>query len=159
MTVKKRSRRKKSSPDRFAATCGAGLESLVAAEIDSFGGRNIETSPGAVSWSGNLETGYRACLWSRFASRILLTLAEFEAPDPDTLYQHAGKIEWDIHFNADSTFAVYCTLSDAQLTHSHYASLKIKDAIVDQFRARTGKRPNIDVQHPGIRLNLHVKGT
>ncbi len=159
MPIRQKSRRKKRPPLSFVATCGAGLEQLVAGEIGEFGGRDVRTTPGAVAWHGNLESGYRACLWSRFASRILLELATFEAPDPDTLYRNAGTIDWDDHFDADTTFAVYCTLAEARLSHSHYASLRIKDAIVDQFRRRTGRRPNIDVHRPGIRLNLHVRGT
>ena len=60
-------KKKKKSPLRFTATCGSGLEPLVLKEIESFGGEDITSQPGAVSWHGNLETGYRACLWSRFA--------------------------------------------------------------------------------------------
>ena len=112
-------------------------------------------SPGA----GNLETGYRACLWSRFASRILLELARFDAPDPDALYTHAGTILWDDHFTVESTFAVHTTLVNATLNHSQFASLRIKDAIVDQFRKRFGKRPDVDASAPDIRINLHVQGT
>lgn len=74
-------------------------EELVSEEIATFGGAEIEVRPGAVSWTGNLESGYRACLWSRFASRILLELAHFDAPDPDALYTHAGNILWDEHFH------------------------------------------------------------
>lgn len=134
------------------------MEDLVKREIQEFGGINVTTTPGAVSWNGRLETAYRACLWSRFSSRILLQLATFNAPDTDALYRQVSAIEWDVHFMPTATFAVYCTLSDSSITHSHYASLRVKDAIVDYFRARTGKRPNIDVHRPGIRLNLHIRG-
>jgi len=154
-TAKKR----KKQPLRFTATCGSGLEPLVAEEIAGFGGEAIASHPGAVSWTGNLETGYRACLWSRFASRILLELAHFDAPDPDALYTHAGTILWDDHFTWKSTFAVHTTLVNAALNHSQFASLRIKDAIVDQFRKRFGKRPDVDALHPDIRINLHVQGT
>jgi len=155
-----RSRRKKKPPLHFVATCGAGLEKLVKEEVISFGGIDPKTTPGAVSWQAtNLVSAYRACLWSRFASRILLQLAKFEAGDPETLYTEAGKIDWSTHFSGDTTFAVYCTLVKSELSHSHYASLKIKDAVVDQFRSRTGKRPDIDVRKPGIRINLHVEGS
>jgi len=155
-----RSRRKKKPPFHFVATCGAGLEKLVKEEILSFGGKDPKTTPGAVSWQAtSLESAYRACLWSRFSSRILLQLAQFEAEDPERLYREAGTIDWSTHFSGDTTFAVYCTLVKAKLSHSHYASLKIKDAVVDQFRKRTGKRPDIDVRKPGIRINLHVEGT
>lgn len=151
---------KKKKPDLlFVATCGAGLEDLVAGEITALGGRNPETAPGAVRWQGNLEAGYRLCLWSRFASRILLQIAAFEAADPDTLYRQAGEINWDEHFGIEDTFAVACTLAASPMTHSQFAALRIKDAIVDQFRARTGLRPTVDVARPDIRINLHVRGT
>ena len=152
-------RKKKKQPLRLTATCGFGLEDLVSEEIASFGGTEIETRPGAVRWTGNLETGYRACLWSRFASRILLELARFDAPDTDALYTHAGAILWDDHFTVKSTFAVQTTLVNAAIGHSQYASLRIKDAIVDQFRKRFGKRPDVDAINPDIRLNLHIQGT
>jgi 23S rRNA (guanine2445-N2)-methyltransferase / 23S rRNA (guanine2069-N7)-methyltransferase len=152
-------RKKKKQPLQFTATCGSGLEDLVCEEITAFGGLDVETRPGAVRWSGNLESGYRACLWSRFASRILLELTRFDAPDPDALYAHAGSVLWDNHFTVKSTFAVHTTLVNAAITHSQYASLRIKDAVVDQFRKRFGKRPDIDALHPDIRLNLHIQGT
>ncbi|MBW1749984.1 MAG: 23S rRNA (guanine(2445)-N(2))/(guanine(2069)-N(7))-methyltransferase, partial [Deltaproteobacteria bacterium] len=142
-----RSRRKKRKPLHFVATCGAGLEKLVKEEVLSFGGKDPKTTPGAVSWQAtNLESAYRACLWSWFSSRILLQLAQFEADTPEKLYEETGQIDWSKHFSDHTTFAVYCTLVKAELSHSHYASLKIKDAVVDQFRNRTGKRPNIDVR-------------
>jgi 23S rRNA (guanine2445-N2)-methyltransferase / 23S rRNA (guanine2069-N7)-methyltransferase len=152
-------RKKKKQPLQLTATCGFGLEELVSEEIASFGGADIETRPGAVRWAGNLETGYRACLWSRFASRILLELARFDAPNTDALYTHAGAILWDDHFTIKSTFAVHTTLVNAAIDHSQYASLRIKDAIVDQFRKRFGKRPDVDSFNPDIRLNLHIQGT
>ena len=154
-TAKKR----KKTPLRFTATCASGLEALVSAEIEDFGGASVTSQPGAITWTGSLETGYRACLWSRFASRILLELARFDAPNPDTLYSHAGMILWDDHFTWKSTFAVHTTLVNAALTHSQFASLRVKDAIVDQFRKRFGKRPDVDPLHPDIRIHLHVQGT
>lgn len=124
------------------------------------GGNEPITVPGAVTWQAtSLKTAYLACLWSRFSSRILLRLTQFEAPTPEELYAGASKIDWSRHFNGDTSFAVYCTLVKSELNHSHYASLKIKDAIVDQFRNRTGERPDVDVRTPGLRLNLHVEGT
>ncbi|MCI5221502.1 MAG: 23S rRNA (guanine(2445)-N(2))/(guanine(2069)-N(7))-methyltransferase, partial [Candidatus Electrothrix sp. AR4] len=156
-SVRSKRRRNTRQPYNFVATCGAGLENLVKEEIFSLGGKEPMTSPGAVKWQAtDLASAYRACLWSRFSSRILLQLAQFEAATPEALYEEAGKIDWSKHFSGDTTFAVYCTLVKSELTHSHYASLKIKDAVVDQFRSRTGERPDIDVQKPGIRINLHV---
>jgi len=153
----KKTRRKKKPPLYFVATCGFGLEELTGAEIKMFGGIDLETSPGAISWSGDLESGYLACLWSRFASRILLRVSTFKAMTPDALYQQARRIDWDDHFDPKTTFAVFCTLSNANITHSRFAALKVKDAIVDQFRTRTGRRPDVDSTSPSIRLQLHIQ--
>lgn len=159
MSAIKRKRKTGKKPQTYTATCSAGLENLVKDEIENFGGQDISSSPGAVSWTGRLETAYRACLWSRFSSRILLEIGDFPAPDTDTLYDNVKDIDWEIHFKPTTSFAVYCTLSDSPITHSHFASLRVKDAVVDYFRERTGKRPDIDIRCPGIRLNLHLKET
>jgi 23S rRNA (guanine2445-N2)-methyltransferase / 23S rRNA (guanine2069-N7)-methyltransferase len=159
LSLKKKSLRKKKKPLVFATTCGAGLEDLTSIEIKECGGFEIQISPGAVSWQGDLEAGYKLCLWSRFSSRVLLQLLEFEAPNTDALYNHASTIDWDAHFTPDTDFAVFCTLSNSPITHSQFAALRIKDAIVDQFRTRTNKRPNINTRKPSIRINLHVQGT
>lgn len=152
-------RKRKKQPLQFTATCGSGLEDLVKEEVASWGGTLTDVRPGAVSWTGHLETGYKACLWSRFASRILLELARFDAPNTDALYEHASKILWDDHFGIKSTFAVHTTLVNAAINHSQFASLRVKDAIVDQFRKRFGKRPDVDPINADIRINLHVQGT
>jgi 23S rRNA (guanine2445-N2)-methyltransferase / 23S rRNA (guanine2069-N7)-methyltransferase len=159
MTTAGSARRKKRADLAFVATCGAGLEQLVAAEILEAGGKNPVITPGAVSWEGNLETGYRLCLWSRFASRVLLQIGQFEAPDQEALYQLASKIDWDDHFTPRQTFAVFSTLIEAPIGHSKFAALRVKDAIADLFRARTGRRPSVDTETPDIRINLHMHGT
>ena len=144
----------------FTATCATGLEQLVSEEIAACGGQHIQVKPGAVNWSGStLESGYRACLWSRFASRILLELARFDAPDTDALYEHTDKVLWDEHLSAKKTFAVHSTLVNAAIPHSQFAALRVKDAIADQFRRRFGKRPDVDTLNPDLRFNLHVQGT
>ena len=159
MTSPGTARRKKKVDLAFVATCGAGMEQLVATEIQEQGGKNPDITPGAVAWEGNLEAGYRLCLWSRFASRVLLQLGQFEAPDQEVLYQQACKIDWDAHFTPRQTFAVFSTLTDAPIGHSKFAALRIKDAIADQFRARAGKRPFVNTDAPDIRINLHMRGT
>ncbi|PID72563.1 MAG: bifunctional 23S rRNA (guanine(2069)-N(7))-methyltransferase RlmK/23S rRNA (guanine(2445)-N(2))-methyltransferase RlmL [Desulfobulbus propionicus] len=156
-TVRKKPKSRK-QPLVFTATCGSGLEAIVQEEILACGGKEVTTTPGAVHWTGTRESAYRACLWSRFASRILLQLKSFAAPDTDTLYEQVSAVKWDEHFDFKKTFAVFTTLVDAQINHSQYASLRVKDAIVDQFRKRFGKRPDVDSYHPHIRLNLHING-
>ncbi|MGI6637737.1 MAG: bifunctional 23S rRNA (guanine(2069)-N(7))-methyltransferase RlmK/23S rRNA (guanine(2445)-N(2))-methyltransferase RlmL [Desulfobulbus sp.] len=152
-------RTRKTKPLFFTATCATGLEQLVYEEISVCGGQNIVIKPGAISWNGALESGYRACLWSRFASRILLELARFDAPDTDALYEHSSAVLWDEHLSVKKTFAVHSTLVNAAITHSQFAALRVKDAIVDQFRRRFGKRPDVNSFNPDLRLNIHVQGT
>jgi 23S rRNA (guanine2445-N2)-methyltransferase / 23S rRNA (guanine2069-N7)-methyltransferase len=140
----------------LVATCAAGLESLVHDEITSFGGREIIQAKGVVTWQGDLASGYRACLWSRFASRVLLQLAEFPAADDTELYNQCGTINWQEHMDNSSTFAIDCTLSDSAITHSQYAALRVKDALVDQFRERSGERPSVQVERPDLQIRLHI---
>ncbi len=141
----------------LTAVCAVGLESLVKEEIESFGGRDILCGRGIVFWQGGLTTAYRACLWSHFSSRILLQLYEFPVRNEEELYQDCLKADWSTHMTIDTTFAVDCTISgESPISHSHYAALKVKDAIVDYFRNREGDRPSIETSRPGIRLHLHL---
>lgn len=144
----------------FTATCAAGLEELVAAEMAECGAENLATAPGAVTWSaGTLESGYRACLWSRCASRILLEIARFDAPNPDAVYEGASAVLWDEHLAINKKFAVTCTQANSPIGHTQFAALKVKDAVVDQFRRRFGRRPDVDADRPDLRLHLHLQGT
>ena len=112
---------------RFTATCSAGLEELIIPEIKEFGGRDISPGVGSVSWTGALESGYRACLWSRFASRILLEVAVLEVDNEDELYSQVREVRWQDHLGRNSTFAIDCTLAKgAPFTHSKYTALKVK---------------------------------
>ena len=140
----------------LVATCAAGLEGLVHDEIVSFGGQEIVRAKGVVTWQGDLASSYRACLWSRFASRVLLQLAEFPAADDTELYNQCGTINWQEHMDNSSTFAIDCTLSDSAITHSQYAALRVKDALVDQFRERSGERPSVQVERPDLQIRLHI---
>ncbi len=140
------------------ASCAAGLENLVADEIEAFGGKDIVRAKGVVLWRGDLASGYRACLWSRFSSRIFLQIDEFFAPDNESIYKECSGIEWENHLDCDTTFAVDCTLSDnSMIRHSKFASLRVKDAIVDRFRSNTGRRPSVKTERPGIRINIHIQ--
>ncbi len=139
------------------ATSPKGMEPLVADELHALGITETKLTRAGVIFQGNLDDAYRACLWSRIANRILLPLATFAAPDPDSLYQGIQSIDWNEHFSTDHTFAIECTLLNSHLQHTHYAALKTKDAIVDQFRQRYGNRPSIALQRPDIPLYLHVQ--
>ena len=142
---------------RLAASCAIGMEGLVAGEIGSFDGRNISRSTGLVSWEGALASGYSACLWSRYASRVFLELESFVIANESALYGRSREICWQDHLELDTTFAIDCTLSgEPLLTHSQFAALRLKDAIADNFRDRLGRRPSVDTNAPGVRFHLHI---
>ena len=141
---------------RFFATAAKGTESLVTKELATTGARNIRSTVGGVHFEGGLETLYRANLWLRTANRVLMPIAEFACPTPEALYEHARNVRWRDWMTIDTTFAVDCNCRDSQISHSHYAALKIKDAIVDGFRERTGRRPNVDRDRPMLQINAHI---
>ncbi|HSP97039.1 MAG TPA: THUMP domain-containing protein [Candidatus Dormibacteraeota bacterium] len=141
---------------QFFATCARALEPLLADELHAFGAKAVEPTRAGVSFDGTLEVAYRACLWSRVASRILLPLRTFDAPTPKALYAGVQRIDWRMHLDAGRTLAVDCSSSQSAIGHAHYAALKTKDAIVDQLRARRGERPNVDVERPDVRINVYL---
>lgn len=141
---------------RFFATAPKGVTDLLAKELTDLGATSVADNRAGVEFEGSLETAYRACLWSRLANRILLPLAEFPAPDPDALYQGCQTIDWSTHLDADGTLAVDANVSGSKITHSHYAALRIKDAVVDQFNAALGKRPSVNTERPQLRINAYI---
>jgi 23S rRNA (guanine2445-N2)-methyltransferase / 23S rRNA (guanine2069-N7)-methyltransferase len=142
--------------NRFFATVPRRMEHLLVEELRRLGAVDPHESRAGVYFSGSLETALRACLWSRLASRVLLPLADFPAATPEQLYAGAAAIAWEEHLAADGTLAVDCTLTASLLNHSHYAALKVKDAVVDRFRNRCGIRPSVAVERPDLRINVHV---
>lgn len=146
----------------FFATTAKGMEFLLAQELKEIGATDIEEQKAGVAFKGTLESAYKACLWSRTASRILLILKIVKARDPQQLYEGIQQIHWPDHLSVNRTFAVNFSASQAQLTnneelrHTHYAALKVKDAVVDQFRALQGVRPSVDPIQPDVRLNIYL---
>ncbi|WP_457578031.1 bifunctional 23S rRNA (guanine(2069)-N(7))-methyltransferase RlmK/23S rRNA (guanine(2445)-N(2))-methyltransferase RlmL [Desulfomarina sp.] len=154
--MKKRENRNRKR--KFTAICAVGLEALVEEEIREFGGERVACDRGVLSWKGSLETGYRACLWSRFSSKILLHLYRINATDEEELYRECLAIPWDSHLTVKTTFAVDCTLSgQGRITHSRYAALKVKDALVDFFRQKEGRRPSVEKYRPGVKIHVHIQ--
>ena len=144
---------------RYIATTPRGCADLLAEELRSLGVGPTRQRWGGAEFEGPLEQAYMVCLWSRLANRLLLPLAEFDAPTPEALYEGVRSIEWSAHLNAHSTLAVDCQTLRSKITHSHYAALKVKDAIVDQFRARENSRPSVDLRRPDLRINARISGT
>jgi 23S rRNA (guanine2445-N2)-methyltransferase / 23S rRNA (guanine2069-N7)-methyltransferase len=141
----------------FFATTAKGLEPLLAEELDEIGASVVRPGRAGVSFSGALEVAYRACLWSRVASRVLLPLASFHADTAEDLYAGVQSVTWADHIDPRGTLAVDAAISQSHLSHTHFVALKTKDAIVDQLRARAGVRPSVDVRDPDVRVNLYLQ--
>ena len=106
---------------------------------------------------GSLADAQRAVLWSRLASRVLWPLAEFDCPDEQALYEGATALPWHQHLGEGDTVAVDAHVSGTAITHARFAAQRVKDAVVDGFRAQGLERPSVDVDAPGLRLNLSLR--
>lgn len=111
---------------------------------------------GGINLQGGLELAYRVCLYSRLANRVYLQLGSFKADTEQALYDEVYKVDWSRHMGARGSLAVSASLSRSKLDHSHYASLKVKDAIVDQFRNQGGSRPIVDKNNPDLHIHLNI---
>lgn len=141
------------------ATTPKAMETILTDELQALGIKNIKATLAGVAFQGDLETAYRACLWSRTANRILLVLDSFEVKTQDDLYKGVQKINWFEHINPDDSFAVsFSAKNSAAINNTHFGALKVKDAIVDQMRAKFQKRPSIDTEQPNIRINVYLNG-
>ena len=144
------------SQQQFFATTAKGVEEVLAAELVRLGVSDVAAEGGGVRFTGGMEAAYRANLWLRTASRVLMPLAEFPCETPEELYQGARAIPWTEYLTPSMTLAVDCNLRDSTLTHSGFVALKTKDAIVDELRDRCGSRPNVDTKDPDLRVNVRL---
>ncbi|AJE02361.1 THUMP domain-containing class I SAM-dependent RNA methyltransferase [Geobacter pickeringii] len=140
----------------FFATTARGVEEVLAAEMAALGLAGIAAERGGVRFTGDLAACYRANLWLRTASRILVPLAEFPCDTPQSLYDGVRSLPWERYVTPEMTLAVECSLRDSALTHSGFVVLKTKDAIVDTVRDRCGRRPNVNPKDPDLLVNVHL---
>ena len=142
----------------FFATCATGLEAVLGDELRRIGVHGVRPLRGGVSFSGGLGDAYRALLWSRVASRVLLTLARVDAGSADALYGGVRGIAWQQHLRPGGTLAVSARGANDALRSPQFTALKVKDAICDALREACGQRPDVDVQGPDVRVNVVVSG-
>ncbi len=143
---------------KLIAKTMAGLEGVLAAELEALGATEIRQAARAVHFTGNQELLYRANLELRTALRILLPIAEFPARNEEVLYRQVFDIDWRRYMSVEDTFAVDAVVWSETIRHSKFAALKTKDAIADRFRKELGRRPNVNVDTPDLRVHLHVSG-
>ena len=133
-----------------------GLEPVLAKELTQLGAKDVTPGRRMVSFKGDKELLYRANFQLHTAIRILKPIKHFRALSADDVYEGVKDIDWSEYIKQDKTFAVDSVVFSEEFRHSKFVAYKVKDAIVDQFREKTGKRPNISVSNPDIRLNIHI---
>lgn len=153
-------------PLPYFATCARGLEGLLETELRGFGATAVAPRALGVGFDGPPNILARACLWSRVANHVLHWLATYPAYDAHTLYEGARDyVDWARRLTPDKTIAVDVThrgdLPQDEhgqgLTHTRFAALRLKDAIVDALRDAYGSRPDVDAQDPDVRVRLHLE--
>ncbi len=138
------------------ATTPKGLELLLVDELKALGATSAAEKLAGVEFTGDLQFAYKACLWSRLANRILLRLARVPAATPEELYEGVQTINWADHLDENGTLSVNFTTSQSNITHTLFGAQKVKDAIVDQFREKSGVRPSVAKENPDLSVNVHL---
>jgi putative N6-adenine-specific DNA methylase len=142
---------------RYMAQIAGDLKEAALEELAELGAKEITSGFGSIQFRADKKTLYRINYLTRLASRCLAPLRSFHCPDTDTLYREAKQMRWDTLFASDNTFAVSGHVSGSKVSHSKYAALRLKDAVADYFREKTGRRPDVSVRNPDILLNLTIR--
>ncbi|WP_297811270.1 bifunctional 23S rRNA (guanine(2069)-N(7))-methyltransferase RlmK/23S rRNA (guanine(2445)-N(2))-methyltransferase RlmL [uncultured Methylophaga sp.] len=143
---------------KFTVTAARGMLDLLADELRQLGLKKFKQEQGNIRFSGTLEDAYKVCLWSRVAIRVLMPIAHIAAETPEQLYEGVSAMPWEDHMEAeDGTLAVDFNSFRSKIKHSQFGAQKVKDAIVDRFRAATGLRPSVDLYQPDLRINVYLR--
>ena len=142
---------------RFFASCSRGLEPLLVDELRELGAEPGESGVRGLSFKADTATLYRVVYATRLASRVLAPLLTFDCHSEKYLYQTARKIDWDRLLDPDRTFVIDASVSESNIDHSQFAAQRLKDAVCDHFREKTGRRPSVEKRTPDLRLYLHLR--
>ncbi|MFY9310106.1 MAG: class I SAM-dependent RNA methyltransferase [Bacteroidia bacterium] len=147
---------KEKSDFKMIAKTIFGLEEVLSQELQRLGAKDVEVHNRAVSFTGDKGFMYKANICLRTALRVLVPIKTFAIKDEKSLYAALQGINWEEYMDVTDTLAIDTVLNSDLFTHSQYISQKAKDAIVDQFRAKYGERPSVDLDKPTIRIHLHI---
>jgi len=134
-----------------------GLEAVLAEELAVLGAGNIKMLNRAVSFTGDKQIMYKSNYYLRTALKVLVPISETELIQANDLYDNIRSIRWDRHMGVDDTLAVEVALKSELYTHSQFVAQRIKDAVVDQFRDKYGRRPSVDLDSPNLRINAYIR--
>ncbi len=141
----------------FYASCPEGFESALADELKRLGLSHVRRLKGRATFEGELEEGYRACLWSRLASRVFVVLRRFEAQNADELYDAVYDIAWENIVRCGATIAITARGVTEQLRNTRFSALRAKDALCDRLAETTGRRADVDAADPDVHLLLSLR--
>ncbi len=133
-----------------------GLEEVLAQELRKLGASGVEIGTRNVTFEGDMGFLYKVNLCCRTAIKILKPIRSFNVFTEADVYKKVYEIPWEQYMDVDGTLAVDATVFSEKFTHSKYIALKTKDAIVDRFRDKEGRRPDVDLDHPSLRVNIHI---
>ena len=136
-----------------------GLEEILAEELTTLGANDIQIGRRMVSFTGDKRMMYKANFCLRTAIRILKPIKNFTAKDADEVYNQIQAIPWEEYLEVNKTSAIDAVVFSEEFRHSKFVSYKVKDAIVDYFRKKTGKRPSVRINNPDVLLNIHIAQT
>jgi putative N6-adenine-specific DNA methylase len=143
---------------KLIAKTFSGLEEVLADEIKKIGGANVKPGHRVVYYEGNLELLYKSNYLLRTALRVLKEIEVFDFRDVDQFYLKCKNVEWIKYFKVNQSFAISSTVVNSKdFRNSMFASLKVKDAVADYFRSKTGQRPNVNTDEPDISINVHIQ--
>lgn len=142
----------------FFAASPLGLEEILTQELLDLGIDSARVARAGVRFHGELEDGYKALLWSRIASRITVELYQFQAKTTDDLYEQLKEFDFIDHMDKGDTFLFRVDLRKSEITNSHFAALRAKDALVDRFQDFQGERPSVDVNNPDFKFHIFMDG-
>lgn len=143
----------------YIVKTAAGLEPVLASELKEMGANGVRELKRAVAFDGDRRMMYRANYELRTALRVLIPVHAFSAYNERNLYEGVREIDWSQYMSVRDTLAIESITHGEVFKHSHYVGLLTKDAIVDQFRERTGRRPDVNTTAPTLRVHIHVQGT
>ncbi len=139
------------------AACARGLEQPLADELAELGARDVRPAVRGAGFRADPGALARIVLWTRLATRVLAPLASFSCHDDRYLYRRLRELPWEELMAPGETLAVTANTAFSRLRHSQFLAQRVKDAVVDRFRDRTGRRPSVDRRDPDLPLSLHVR--
>lgn len=148
----------KAAEQELAARCAGGFEDVLARELRGLGMHRVRPLSGSVAFFGTQRDAYRACLWSRVATRVQLVLGRVAATDADELYQSVASFPWERHVRDGATIAIRAHGMSETLRNTQFTALKVKDAVCDRLREARGSRPDVDAKQPDFLLQVGLRG-